>query len=188
MNAHFKAALAIGLTLWAAMAIGQIAPQTLVVSSTTIKEGQPIPVLHTADGRNESPALNWSKAPPGTREFAVVCEDPDVGSPPPFVHWLVYHIPGTATGLPAALPIDGTELPKEITGAVQGMSGFRRAIYRGPAPPPGKVHRYHFIVYAFDTMLPIRSGEPPLTRAQLLEAMKGHIVSQGEIVATYERK
>jgi Raf kinase inhibitor-like YbhB/YbcL family protein len=164
------------------------AAHTIAVSSPTLKAGEPVPVAHTPDGRNDSPAINWSNVPAGTKEFAVVCEDPDAGNPPPFVHWVVYGIPPTAHGLPAALPIDGSPLPKEIAGAVQGLSGFRRAIYRGPAPPPGKVHHYHFIVYALDMTIATKPNQPPLTRAQLLDAIQGHIIGQGEIVATYERK
>jgi len=150
--------------------------------------GESVPRTHTPDGRNDSPALNWSGAPGNTKEFVVLCEDPGVGNPPPFVHWVVYGIPGTAKGLPAALPIDGSPMPTEIAGTVQGLSGFRRAIYRGPAPPPGKVHDYHFVVYALDTKIETKADQPPLTRAQLLEAMEGHVIGKGELVATYERK
>jgi Raf kinase inhibitor-like YbhB/YbcL family protein len=169
-------------------AVAQTAPQLLSVTSPTLKHGEPVPVAHTPDGRNDSPALNWSNAPAGTKEFAVLCEDPGVGNPPPFVHWIVYKIPATATGLPAALPIDGSAVPKEIAGTVQGLSGFRRAIYRGPAPPRGKTHYYHFVVYALDAPIAIDPTQPPLTRAQLLEKMQGHIIGKGELVATYERK
>jgi Raf kinase inhibitor-like YbhB/YbcL family protein len=168
--------------------IAQNVPQKMVVSSPTLKDGEPVPTAHTPDGRNDSPAINWSNVPTGVKEFAVVCEDPDAGNPPPFVHWIVYNIPVKAKGLPAALPIDDSLMPSEIGGAVQGLSGFRRAIYRGPAPPPGKVHHYHFIVYALDTTVTSKPDQPPLTRAQLMEAMSGHIIEQGEIVATYERK
>ena len=76
-------------------------------------------------------------------------------------------------------------MPAEIAGAIQGVSGFRRPIYRGPAPPPGKVHHYHFVVYALDTVIAMKPGQVPLNRAELTEAMKGHIVGQGELVATY---
>ena len=169
-------------------AAAQVVPQKIVVTSPTLREGEPVPTVHTPDGRNDSPALTWTNVPAGTREFAVVCEDPDAGNPPPFVHWVVYGIPAPARGLPTALPIDGSAMPSEIAGTVQGLSGFRRAIYRGPAPPPGKVHHYHFIVYALDAAIATKPGEPALTRAQLLEAMKGHILGQGELVATYERK
>ena len=171
-----------------AVASAQISPQLLQVTSPTLVHGEPVPRPHTPDGRNDSPALNWTGAPAGTKEFVVLCEDPGVGNPPPFVHWVVYGIPGSAKGLPAALPIDGSPLPVDIAGTVQGLSGFRRAIYRGPAPPPGKVHDYHFVVYALDTKIEAKPDQPPLTRAQLLEAMEGHVIGKGELVATYERK
>jgi len=75
-------------------------------------------------------------------------------------------------------------MPSSIAGAIQGVSGFRRPIYRGPAPPPGKVHHYHFVVYALD----VDRLQAGLTRADLLDAIRGHILAQGELVATYERK
>lgn len=171
------------------VALAQPAAAPLTVTSPTITAGQPIPKQHTADGENISPALSWTGAPATTRSFAVVCEDPDVLLPPanpqPFVHWVIYNIPATAQGLPGSLPIDpAAAMPPAIAGATQGPSGFRRPIYRGPAPPPGKPHHYHFIVYALDV-----AGLPSgLTRAQLTDAMAGHIVGQGQLVATYERK
>ncbi len=165
------------------------APQTITVTSPTLKEGQPVPRQHTPDGRNDSPALAWSGVPAGTRELMVFCEDPDVGNPPPFVHWVVYKIPPTAKGLPEALPIDpAAPMPASVSGAMQGMSGFRRAIYRGPAPPPGKPHTYHFVVYALDAPVAQKAGTPPMTRTQLLDLAKGHIIGRGELVATYQRQ
>jgi len=119
----------------------------------------------------------------------VFCEDPDAGNPPPFVHWVVYKIPATATGLPEALPIDPADkMPAGLESAKQGLSGFRRAIYRGPAPPPGKPHSYHFVVYALDAPIVQKPQTPPMSRAELLEAAQGHIVGRGELVAIYERK
>lgn len=162
--------------------------KSLKISSPTLRDGEVVPRQHTPDGRNDSPELLWTGAPAGTRSFAVLCEDPGVGNPPPFVHWIVYNIPGTAKRLPPSLPIDGSAMPDEIRGAIQGLSGFRRAIYRGPAPPPGKVHDYHFVVYALDKNVETPADQPPLTRAQLLEAMQGHILAKGELVATYDRK
>ncbi len=163
----------------------QPAPATLTVTSPTITAGQPIPKQHSADGENTSPAFAWTGAPATTKSFALICDDPDVPMPQPFVHWVIYNIPGAAKGLPANIPIDpAAAMPAEIAGAVQGPSGFRRPIYRGPAPPPGKVHNYHFTVWALD-VADLPAG---LNKAQLLEAMAGHIVGQGELVATYERK
>ena len=164
-------------------------PQTITVTSPTVKEGLPVPRQHTPDGRNDSPALSWSGVPSSARSLMVFCEDPDVGNPPPFVHWVVYNIPATAKGLPEALPINpAAPLPSDLAGAVQGTNGFRRPIYRGPAPPPGKPHSYHFVVYALDSTVPTKPNTPALTRAELLDATKGHIVGRGELVAIYERK
>lgn len=159
---------------------------TLTVTSPTLKAGEVVPVDHTADGRNQSPVLTWGGAPAGTRQFAIVCDDPDVPIPGGFVHWVVYKIPGTATGLPGDLPMEAvlTE-PKEIAGTIQGLSGFKRAGYRGPAPPPGKPHHYTWTVYALDADLPL---EPGLTRNELMKAITGHVIGQGSLVAIYERK
>jgi Raf kinase inhibitor-like YbhB/YbcL family protein len=164
-------------------------PAAITVTSPTLKANEVVPIDHTADGKNVSPALMWSGAPAATKQFALIYDDPDVafGNPPQsFVHWVVYNIPGTAKGLPGDLPIGAAiTAPAEIAGSIQGLSGFRVAGYRGPAPPPGKPHHYTWTVYALDAELKLEQG---LNRNQLLEAMKGHIIGQGSLVAIYERK
>ena len=178
---------ALGVVLFSAVIAAAQTPATITVTSATLKANETIPKDHTADGRNVSPALAWTGAPAATKQFALVFDDPDVVfGGQTFVHWLVYKIPGTAKGLPAELPIDAVTLttPPELAGAIQGLSGFKRALYRGPAPPPGKPHHYTVTVYALDAELPL---EPGLTRNQLMEAMKGHIIGQGSLVAIYER-
>jgi Raf kinase inhibitor-like YbhB/YbcL family protein len=171
--------------LLGALMMRQAAPQKIAVDSPTLKADQPMPKDYTADGRNLSPPLTWSNVPGGTRELAVVLEDPDAGNPPPFVHWVIYKIPPDAKGLPENIPFEpGAAMPSGLAGAIQGVSGFRRPIYRGPAPPPGKPHHYHFVVYAIDANLDLKPG---LNRADLLEAIKGHVIGQGELVAIYER-
>jgi Raf kinase inhibitor-like YbhB/YbcL family protein len=164
----------------------QSMPARITVTSPVLKDGEPIPKDYTADGRNVSPPLVWSDLPAGTKELALICEDPVAPTPQPFVHWVVYKIPPTAKGLPEGMPIDDTTpLPADLKGTIQGLSGFRRPIWRGPAPPkPGVTHRYHFIVYALDTEL---AATPGMNKPQLLEAMKGHVIGQGQLVATYTR-
>ena len=172
----------------------QTAPATMVVSSATIKSMDVIPAEHTADGKDVSPALTWTGVPAATREFALIMDDPDAPMPQPFVHWVIYKIPPTAKGLPAAIPA-GPVSVSGVAGAIQGLTGFdafRRANappsapgYRGPAPPPGKPHHYTFTVYALDAPLDVKEG---LTKAALLKAMEGHIIGQGQLVGLYERK
>ena len=163
----------------------QATPETIRVDSQTMRAGEPMPREYTPDGRNLSPPIAWSGLPDGTREIAVVCADFGAGNPPPWVHWIIYGIPATTGGLPAGLPIlPDTPMPPELAGAIQGLNGWRRPYYRGPAPPSGTPHLYHFTVYALDAELGL---EPGLTRRGLLEAMEGHILGQGDIVPVYER-
>ena len=160
-------------------------PATITVTSATLKANETIPKDHTADGKNLSPALMWSGAPANTKQFALIMDDPDVPMPGGFVHWVVYKIPAAAKGLPAELPMDATlTAPPELAGTIQGLSGFKRAGYRGPAPPPGKPHHYTFTVYALDTELTLAEGA---NRAELMKAMEGHIIGQGSLVSLYER-
>lgn len=169
-------------------AVVQPGAAQIAVTSPTLKDGQAMPVQHTPDGRNDSPALAWSGVPTAAKELMVFCEDPDAGNPPPFVHWVVYKIPATAKGLPEALPLDAsTPMPADLKGAIQGTNGFRRALYRGPAPPPGAPHHYHFVVYALDAAIEQEPYTGPMTRNDLIDAAKGHIIGKGELVATYER-
>ena len=172
-----------------AQSAAPVAPPTaakLVVESPRLRTGEPMHKDFTPDGRNVSPAMAWSNAPAGTKAFAVVCADFGAGLPPPWVHWIIYNIPGTAKGLPEGVPIDpAAPMPADLAGATQGLNGWKRAIYRGPAPPVGTTHIYYFTVYALDADLKLKSN---LTRGELLEAMKGHIIGQGDIVPVYERR
>ena len=109
-------------------------------------------------------------------------DDPDVPDPAApkreWVHWVLYNIPPTATGLPGA--VSATALP---SGTKLGKNDWDRPGYGGPCPPIGR-HRYFHKLYALDTVLP--DLKQP-TKAQLLEAMKGHILEEAEIIGTYEK-
>ena len=102
--------------------------------------GESIPVDFTADGRNVSPTLTWNGAPPGTREFALILDDPDAPTPQPFVHWVIYKIPGTATGLPEGLPMGAAVKAPGLETAAQGLTGFAM-FARGGGPPPQPGYR-----------------------------------------------
>jgi Raf kinase inhibitor-like YbhB/YbcL family protein len=181
---------AAGLVIALASAVGiegasaQAAAQ-IVVESPTIAAGQSIPRDHSPDGRNESPPLSWRGLPAGTRQLAVVCEDHGAGNPPPWVHWIVYNIPASATGLPQGIPFDDADpMPSGLEGVRQGNNGWGLAMYRGPAPPAGTVHEYEFTVIALDRELDLPAG---LTRAELLEAIQSHELGRGTLTATYTR-
>lgn len=159
---------------------------SFVVESPTMGTGRVMPRDYSPDGRNISPPITWRGLPEGTRQLALICQDHGAGNPPPWVHWIIYNIPATARGLPEGIPFDPSEpMPPGLDGAVQGNNGWGLAMYRGPAPPGGTVHHYDFAVFALDTELDLPPG---LTRDELLEAIEGHVIGQGNMVPLYRRQ
>jgi Raf kinase inhibitor-like YbhB/YbcL family protein len=150
--------------------------------STAFQPMSPIPRKYAAEGDNISPPLNWAGIPWETKELVLVVEDPDAPMPEPVVHWIVYHIPPTAGGLPEAVPA-GATIPHP-PGARQSMTYNRVQGYTGPNPPLGHgVHHYHFQLFAVDQTLNL--DQP--TKDDLAQAMKEHVLAHSELVGTYQR-
>ena len=149
------------------------------VSVSGIPKGGLIPKGFTADGADASPALAWSGPPPGAGGFAVILEDPDAPAGL-WTHWILYDLPATARGLDGDLPRTAT-LPE---GVRQGRNSWRRLGYNGPAPPPGRPHRYFFRVLALSAPLGLPAGA---TREELDQALKGKVLSEGVFMAQYGR-
>lgn len=151
----------------------------LTITSPAFKAGSTIPKKYTGDGIDVSPPLSWDNIPEGTKSLALISDDPDapVGT---WVHWVIYNIPPSEKGLPENVPKQNS-LPN---GAKQGINDFRKIGYNGPAPPPGKPHRYYFKLYALDTVLELPAG---IKKSELLKAMEGHILSTAEYMGTYQR-
>jgi Raf kinase inhibitor-like YbhB/YbcL family protein len=153
------------------------------LTSPSFEHGGEIPIRHTCQGEDVSPALAWSAPPPGTKSFALVVDDPDAPDPQApkttWVHWVLVDVPPTATGLPEGVGAEA--LPP---GARQGLNDWKRPGYRGPCPPVGR-HRYFHKLYALDTALPALSAP---TKARLEEAMRGHVLGVAELVGTYEKR
>ncbi len=155
------------------------------VTSTALKQGDWIPREHTGEGDDVSPPLAFSGVPEGAQEIAVICDDPDAPTPEPWVHWLIYGLPASVSGLPEGVPNEPHL--NEPAGAVQGKNSWESGTtigYRGPMPPPGKPHRYYFKVYALDAKLGL---EPGADKKALLQAMEGHVVAEGQLMGRYER-
>ena len=152
---------------------------TIQLSSPAFAEGQNIPAEHTGDGKDSSPSLKWDEVPAQTKSQALVCDDPDAPRGT-WVHWVLFNLPADVRELPQGVPVQPT-LP---SGARQGKNDFGKIGYGGPAPPPGKPHRYFFRVYALDSVLDLPAGA---TKAQLVAAMKGHILGEGQLMGRYGR-
>ena len=151
----------------------------LEVSSPAFQEGDRIPAKYTCEGQDVSPLLAWSEPPVGTQSFALIVDDPDAPGGV-FTHWVLFNIPSDSRELPEAVPTRA-QLP---SGALQGENDFGKIGYGGPCPPPGRPHRYQFALYALDQLLDLKAG---VSKKQLLDAMRGHILAQGQLTGTYER-
>lgn len=150
------------------------------LTSPAFAGGKPIPARHAFDKEDLSPALQWSGVPPGAKSLALICHDPDAPNGN-WVHWVLYDLPPTTAGLSEGVP----KTPDLANGAKQGMNDYHRLGYGGPMPPPGNPHRYFFKLYALDAKLGLKSG---LTIKELLQAMDGHVIAEGELMGTYQRK
>jgi len=161
------------------------APETITVTSSAFEHHGTVPLANTAYGDNQSIDINWANLPAGTVELALIADDPIVDMPQPFVHWVVYNIPASASGLPAGMAVDPSPMIAGLEGVTNGLSGLRRAGYFGPRPPvDGKLHAYHFRVYALDADLDLAEG---LNKEQLLAEMEGHVLATGMLMGHYQR-
>ncbi len=155
---------------------------TLKITSPTFSHNEEIPSKYTCDGEDISPALEWSGLPEGTKSIALIVDDPDAPDPAApmmtWVHWVLYNIPPSATGLPEA--VKSQDFP---AGTKEGLNDWKRTGYGGPCPPIGR-HRYFHKLYALDVVLPDLGK---VTKRDLEKAMEGHIIAKAELVGTYQR-
>jgi Raf kinase inhibitor-like YbhB/YbcL family protein len=164
----------------------------MTMRTTAFPDGGQIPVKFSqaaegaAPGEGTSPALAWSNAPAGTQSFVLHMHDMEVArnrTTDDQVHWLVWNIPGTATGLPEGVP-RGAQL---ADGSYQiSATG---PVYRGPgAAANGPLHHYVFELYALDTKLDVRPAADAFeTRSNLMKAIQGHILGKAVYLGLFKR-
>jgi Raf kinase inhibitor-like YbhB/YbcL family protein len=160
-------------------------PMTL--STNGWMDGDDIPVKYTQAGEQVSPQLTWTNAPANTQSFVLLMHDPDVtlnGTTDDQLHWLVWNIPGTSTGLPEHVPA-GSPL---ADGSLQ-VSASPGNVYRGPgAPANGPKHHYTIEVFALDTKLDVPMAATwQETRANVVKAMQGHIRGKAVYAGLFHR-
>jgi Raf kinase inhibitor-like YbhB/YbcL family protein len=167
----------------ASAAAGESEVQAMNLSTPAFKHEGDIPPRYTCDAEDVSPALSWSEVPAGTRELALIMDDPDA-PPGTWVHWVVYGIPAEQRGFPEGVPKDEKLDSGAIQGKCWGVDSFSRTGYFGPCPPPGAPHRYDFRLYALDKAL----GLPPgAAKSDLLAAMEGHVLAEAQLMGRYGR-
>ncbi len=152
------------------------------ISSTAFAHKAAIPAKYSCEGQDISPPLAWTELPAGAKSLALIVDDPDAPDPAApkmtWVHWLLYNLPAKAGGLPEG--VQRAQLPE---GAREGLNDWQRTGYGGPCPPIGR-HRYFHKLYALDSVLP--DLKQP-TKAQLEQAMQGHVLGHAELIGTYQK-
>ena len=162
------------------------APPPMTLTTTAFPDGGQIPARYTQAGDQVSPALTWTNTPPGTQSFVLHMHDPEVArnkTTDDQVHWVVWNIPASATGLPEGVP-SGADRPD---GSHQiSASG---PVYRGPgAPATGPMHHYTFEIYALDSKLDVAASADAFdTRANVVKAMQGHILGKAVYMGLFRR-
>ncbi len=153
---------------------------SMSLTSPAFAEGQAIPTKYSGQGNDISPPLNWRGAPAGVKSFALIVEDPDAPGGT-FTHWVIFDLPADKTSLSEDVPTSAT-LPD---GTKQGENDFGRMGYGGPMPPGQNPHRYYFIIFALDRMLDLEAGA---SKKELLKAVDGHVLAEGQLTGTYRRQ
>ncbi len=155
-------------------AANQEVVSVLKLSSPAFQDNAAIPQKFTCEGADVNPELRIDGVPSDVKSLVLIMDDPDAPAKV-WEHWTVINIP------PATASIVEDSVP---AGAIQLTNDFRRVEWGGPCPPPGKVHRYQFRLYALDTTI---SLGPSARKADVEAAMKGHVIEQAVLVGTYKR-
>ena len=154
----------------------------MILTSDAFSPGGEIPSEYTCEGTDISPPLSWSEVEAGTKSLVLIIDDPDAPDPAApkitWVHWVLYNIPPTATGLAAGASRES--LPR---GTREGLNDWKRTGYGGLCPPVGR-HRYFHKLFALDVELP-DLGHP--TKVELMKAMEGRVIASPELVGTYKK-
>ena len=144
--------------------------QELEITSSAFEHEAEIPAEYTCDGEEINPPLHIAQLPENTVTLALIAEDPDA-SKGIFDHWIVWNID----------PVNN--ISANSRPGISGKNGAGKTGYHGPCPPSG-VHRYFFYVFALDTEIDLPSTA---NKADLQNAIKGHIIGQGHIMGRYGR-
>jgi Raf kinase inhibitor-like YbhB/YbcL family protein len=150
-------------------------PQSIHVSSTAFRDGEPIPAEFTCNGADRSPPLRWAGVPSHAVEVALIVDDPEAPGGT-FLHWVLFALPPGDGGVEAGA------VPR---GARQGRNGFGKAAYGGPCPPKGDApHHYEFTVYALSRKVDRPDGAPGEDVRHDVEAAA---VATGVLIGTFGR-
>jgi Raf kinase inhibitor-like YbhB/YbcL family protein len=146
----------------------------MFITSPVFHDRTNVPTLHTCNGENISPALEFRELPAETKSLVLIVEDRDA-TPGPWIHWLVFNIPPTTASVPAG------HIPK---GGTEGLANGGTHGYEGPCPKYfSGIHHYHFQLFALDTILDL---PPTADKTQVAATMQDHLIDSATLVGLCE--
>lgn len=148
------------------------APTGLLISSSAFTNNGAIPSRYSCEGDQDSPPLHISNIPATAKSLALILHDPDAPVRGGFTHWVVWNLDTKG------------DIPMNFKGGEQGLNSAHKKGYVGMCPPSG-THHYHFMAYALDTKLQLPASTD---KEKLEQAMKGHVLAQGDLIGLYQKK
>lgn len=145
----------------------------ITLKSSVFENNKSVPEKFTCDGEDVSPPLSISGVNQEAKSLVLIMDDPDAPAST-WDHWVVFNIPPETTEIKEGSEPEGTS----------GVNSWGKTGYGGPCPPDGE-HRYFFKLYELDTELDLIEGS---SKKEVEEVMKGHILSQTELIGLYNRK
>ncbi|MFP3902658.1 MAG: YbhB/YbcL family Raf kinase inhibitor-like protein [Armatimonadota bacterium] len=151
------------------------------LTSPAFENEETIPAKFTCSGEDISPKLEWTNPPEGTKQLALIMDDPDAPRGT-FVHWVLYGLSPDVSALPEAMPT-GEDIDSPVA-CMQGRNDANATGYKGPCPPPGNPHRYFFKLYALEEAVELQPGA---TKDMLLEKIEDKTIAKAELMGTFAR-
>jgi Raf kinase inhibitor-like YbhB/YbcL family protein len=156
------------------------------ITSSEFGDSQVMPLITIcthSGGQNYSPSLQWTPVK-GAKSYALFCYDPDTPTGVRWIHWVIYSIPESITRLPLMHPIRSKIVKLSNRQMIQGLNSNHNYGWDGPCPPQQNVvHRYHFKIYALNTVL-----DASVTRYQGDQSerlMRKFAIASGELIGTF---
>ncbi|MEI7613624.1 MAG: YbhB/YbcL family Raf kinase inhibitor-like protein [Betaproteobacteria bacterium] len=141
-------------------------------------DGGMLPVEYSCDGTGASPALQWSNAPVGTKEFALVISTFPVDGTTRW-NWVLFGIPKSATGLAKNTAGVGT---------LGATSHDMSVTYEPPCPNGPGAKLYTFTVYALSASPALPDSPNKVTGATLTKAINSITLDSASINLSYARR
>ena len=150
---------------------------SFALTSNAGANGDTLPTEYSCDGAGSTPALSWSGAPEGTKEYALMMTTIPVDGSTRW-NWVLYGIPGSATGL-----------AKNSTGVGTTGTGSHGTVmkYDPPCPQGTGAKTYTLTLYALSASPALPSTAELVTGPVLTSVISSITLGKASFDMNYGR-